>query len=174
MSCGIWQSILSCTEFSEWYPKSSVHMWTQDVLARWTEWVSHCTCPCPHCTAEIKALLFMEGGTADGRNLHKSCRKPRGFSSGGSFRGYSMCRRQSLKGKRSKCVSLPEFTHWVWASVWSKMISLRWSSWRVPLYREQSILHLPFVTLEISSDPFQMYYSPYVFECCTNQVQVPK
>lgn len=70
--------------------------------------VPHCTCPCPHGMVEIKALLSMGRGAADGRNLHKRWKnQPRAVFSGGSFRGYSSCRRQSLKGKRIHCVCLP-------------------------------------------------------------------
>lgn len=113
-------------------------------LGRTGTLASHChTCPCPHGTVEIKALLFLEGETADGRNLHKSWNCPPGLFSLVVPLGDTAV--AGLKGREANVSLCLIYT--VLASLWPQMISLSWISFIVPLYWEQRIYHLPVLFL---------------------------
>lgn len=111
MSCGIWQRILtSCTVFRmvPWQLCPGVRTQSSGELGRaGTLASSHWhTCPCPHGTLEIKALLFLEGGAADGQESAQELNPPtRAVFSGGSFGGYSTCRRQPEGRENPVCLS---------------------------------------------------------------------
>lgn len=112
MSCGIWQRILtSCTVFRmvPWQLCPGVRTQSSGELGRaGTLASSHWhTCPCPHGTLEIKALLFLEGGAADGQESAQELNPPPELFSLVVPLGDTALAGDSLKGERIQCVSLP-------------------------------------------------------------------